>query len=59
MPKQEKKEKATKFSKAQILKAEKYKGQHDIIDALLAADKKYSLEDIDKIIKNFLKGGVE
>ena len=59
MPKQEKKEKATKFSKAQILKSAKYKGQHDIVDALLAENEKYSIEDVDKIIKNFLKGGVE
>lgn len=47
------------FTKAQICEAQKYKTHIDIVSALLEDDKKYTFEQVDKVIDKFLKGRVK
>ncbi|MDF2881577.1 MAG: hypothetical protein K0R54_2134 [Clostridiaceae bacterium] len=47
------------FTKEQILKSKKYMHHVDLINAFLDKDKTYSLQDVDKILDNFLKGDVK
>jgi len=48
---------ALKFTKAQIVKSNKYMARRDALNALLADDKKYSFADVEGILKKFDKGG--
>lgn len=48
-----------KFSKEQILASAKYYNQRDLVDALLDSDKKYTMETVDKLIVDFMKGKVK
>ena len=47
------------FTKSQICEAQKYKTHIDIVSALLEDDKKYTFEQVDKIIDKFLEGRVK
>ena len=47
------------FTKAQLCEAQKYKTHIDIVSALLEDDKKYTFEQVDKVIDKFLKGRVK
>lgn len=47
------------FTKEQLLQSKKFMHQKDLINALLEANKSYSLEDVNKILDNFLKGDVK
>lgn len=69
MSETEKKERATekattpvkeevKFTKDSIVRSEKYKNRADILNVLLEEDKEYTLETVDNLIKNFMKGKV-
>lgn len=49
--------KAPKFTKAQIVKSNKYMARRDALNALLEADKPYSFTEVDGILKKFDKGG--
>lgn len=48
-----------KFSKLQILGSEKYKNNIDLLSAILEDSKKYSKDEVDKIINQYLKGKVK
>ena len=48
---------ALKFTKAQIVKSNKYMARRDALNALLVDDKKYSFADVEGILKKFDKGG--
>jgi len=48
---------APKFTKAQIVKSNKYMARRDVLNALLEADKSYSFTEVDGILKKFDKGG--
>lgn len=45
---------AATFKKADILKAEKYKAYEDVLETELDADKDYTAEEIDAVIKGAL-----
>jgi hypothetical protein len=47
------------FTKEQLLQSKKFMHQKDLINALLEDNKSYSLDDVDKILDNFLKGDVK
>lgn len=56
-----KKEAAVKeavFNKQQLLKAKRYAGKSDLLNALLKGDETYTIEQVDKILNDFLKGKV-
>lgn len=42
------------FSKAQILNSSRYADKRDVLHALLEDDKRYKLNEIDKLISDFL-----
>lgn len=48
-----------KFSKEQILASAKYANKRDLVDALLTNSEKYTMEEIDKKISNYLEGKVK
>ena len=47
------------FGKEQILASERYKGERDLVDALLDEKKKYTLETVDRMIETYQKGQVK
>lgn len=47
-----------KFSKEQIVKAKKFQDNVDLLNAVLKENKKYTLKEVNEIIKNFKKGKV-
>lgn len=44
-----------KFTKEQLLGADKYRHQHDLLSALLTDGQRYSLAEVDKRVQEFLK----
>lgn len=48
---------ALKFTKAQIVKSNKYMARRDALNALLVDDKEYSFAEVDGILNKFNKGG--
>ena len=50
---------ATKHSKRQLIEADKYKHNRDILEALLEEQNKYSHKEVENIIEGFLKGEVK
>lgn len=55
-----KKEKqAPVFAKGDLLRAKRYSDKRDILNALLEDGKTYTLEEVDKMILNFLKKEVK
>lgn len=59
MAKKEKTQETNKFPKEKIVSSKRYKDQVDLVNALLSDDKEYSLEEVDYIINNFMKGKVD
>lgn len=51
--KEEKKE-ITLFSKLEVLQSKKYREKVDLLNVLLEDDTKYSLDDVDKKIKEYM-----
>ena len=47
------------FGKEQILASERYKGERDLVDALLDEKRKYTLETVDRMIETYQKGQVK
>lgn len=45
------------YTKAQIYKAKRYMNQKDIITITLEDDKRYTFNQVDELIEQFLKGG--
>lgn len=55
-----KKEKqAPVFTKSDLVRAKRYSDKRDILNALLEDGKTYTLEEVDKMILNFLKKEVK
>lgn len=48
-----------KFTKEQLLKAERFASRRDLVDALLDAGAFYSLEDVEHRMDNYMKGRVK
>lgn len=48
---------ALKFTKAQIVKSNKYMARRDALNALLVDGKSYSFAEVDGILNKFDKGG--
>lgn len=54
--KETKKEQVAKYTKEQLKKMEKYSKYIDVIEISLKSDIFYSIEEIEKIIKEFIGG---
>lgn len=48
-----------KFSKDQIVRAAKYRNRRDLVTALLDDGKQYTINEVDSLIDNFMKGKVK
>ena len=47
------------FSKAQLICSDKYRGKRDMLNALLADDKRYTSAEVDAVIEKYMKGKVK
>lgn len=48
-----------KFSKEQLLAAERFQGRKDIVNTLLSPDKQYTVEAVEQEISKYMKGQVK
>lgn len=48
-----------KFSKEQLLSADRFQGRRDIVNALLSPDKQYTVEAVEEMIEKYMKGKVK
>jgi len=55
----EKVEKVDTFTGKQIMESKKYKDRIDLMHALLEPDGTYTVEQVETMIKNFMKGTVK
>lgn len=44
-----------RFTKSQLLKAMEYRGQQDLLSALLTDEKTYTLAEVKKLVQEFLE----
>ena len=49
--------KSATYTKEQIYKAKRYMNKKDIITIMLKNDERYTFDQVDKLIEQFLKGG--
>lgn len=49
----------TSFTKEQLYNSKKYEIQKDILGVMLEEDKEYTFDEVDNLIKEFLKREVE
>ena len=47
-----------RYGKEQILDSRRYRGQRDLVNALLKEGKQYSPEEVDSLLEEYLKGRV-
>lgn len=47
------------FSKEQLLKAKRFQGKRDVINALLKPDKEYTVKTVEQMIEKYMKGRVK
>lgn len=47
------------FSKEQLLVAERFQERKDIVNALLSSDRQYTVEAVEHMIENYMKGQVK
>lgn len=47
------------FSKTQLVRCARYRDRRDLVDALLDDSKKYTMEQVDKMIEKFMEGEVK
>lgn len=47
------------FTKQQLVASKKYAEKRDLINALLADDRSYSMAEVEEILSGFLKGKVK
>ena len=52
------KQEKTSYTKKQLLMAERYKNRRDLLEALLEEGKSYTMEEVDKLMSDFMKGKV-
>lgn len=45
------------YTKTQIYKSDRYANKRDIVTVMLKDDEKYTLDQVDELIEQFLKGG--
>lgn len=45
------------YTKIQIYKSKRYANKRDIVTVMLKDDEKYTLDQVDELIEQFLKGG--
>lgn len=50
---------AAKYSKEQLIRSARYMRRRDLLGALLQDDKAYTLEEVDALVDNFMKGKVK
>lgn len=48
----------SKFTKSQITSSKKYKNRRDLVNAILDDSKLYSIDEVDALIKQFMKNEV-
>lgn len=53
------KKETVRYTKAQILSADRYRHETDFVSALLDEDKTYSLSEVDALISDYMKGSVK
>lgn len=51
--------KVDKFSKEQLIKSSKFKHNRDLVSVLLEDEKRYSIDDVEKLIEKYMKGKVK
>lgn len=56
---QEKQATAPAFTKTQLLASKRYADRRDALTALLAEDRPYTLDEVQKILDGFMKGKVK
>lgn len=44
------------FSKRKLLTLRRYAGRRDLLSALLKEDQNYTLEQVERLLQNFMKG---
>lgn len=49
--------KSVTYTKEQIYKAKRYMNKKDIITVMLKNDERYTFDQVDELIEQFLKGG--
>lgn len=47
------------YGKAQLLRADKYANRRDMLSVLLEDDRKYTVDEVDRLIRDFLKRKVK
>lgn len=47
-----------RYTREQLAASERYKGQRDMVMALLEADREYSLQEVDAELEKYKKGKV-
>lgn len=47
------------FTKEQIIESNRYKFRKDILNVLLESGKTYTLDEVDRLLENFMKGKVK
>ena len=50
---------AVKYSKEQLIRSERYMRRRDLLGVLLQDGKVYTLEEVDTLLDNFMKGKVK
>ena len=50
---------ASSFSKEQLLSSKRFQDRRDILNAVLKADKQYTVEAVEQEILNYMKGQVK
>lgn len=48
-----------KFSKEQLLAADRFQGRKDIVNALLSPDERYTVDAVEEMIEKYRKGQVK
>lgn len=48
-----------KYSKEQLIRSDRYMKRRDLLGALLTEGKAYSLEEVENLLNNYLKGKVK
>lgn len=49
----------TEYSYGQLIQSKRYRGQRDILAALLDPARKYTVSEVDALIDGFMKGTVK
>lgn len=50
---------ATKYTKEQLIRSERYMLRRDLLGALLKDSKRYTIEEVDTLLQNYMKGKVK